>query len=313
MNNSTKLLDRVCPFCSATDPEIILNLQVNDFAPLNPTYDLKKIDVMGLAKDQKFPIVKCRRCDFVYAYHILNDELLHYVYSTVISVDKAQEYRSQTVKRWSKMPLLHLLFSLASKQSGGEISFLDFGCGWGETLQIGRACGVECCGVEIEQQRIKFLRDQGFVVKETIDDLINSDPFDIVYSNVVLEHVPNPRQILEGLASVTKSGGYGFFGVPAYTERRMKRICRNFSRGQDLPDKNINPWEHLNYFSPANFREMLEQCGFKVIAPVGMLPYAAFPLSWSDSLALFRNTLKELGLGLLWYRARRNRLIVQRV
>ena len=308
-----KLYKRACPFCSATESEVILDLQADDFTRLNPTYDLKKIDAMGFAQDQKFPIVRCCNCGFVYAHYILNDELLHYVYSTVISVEKVQNYRSRTVRRWEKMPLLHLLFSLASKQSGEEISFLDFGCGWGETLQIGRACGVQCYGVEIEQQRLKFLRDQGFVVEETIANLSNLAPFDIVYSNVVLEHVPNPRQILENLASVTKSGGYGFFCVPAYSERRMRRICKNFRQSKSLPGKNFNPWEHLNYFSSANFRAMLEQSGFKVIAPIGMLPYAAFPLSWNDSLALFRSTLKELGLGLLWYRTRRNSLIVQRV
>jgi hypothetical protein len=54
---------------------------------------------MGFAQDQKFPIVRCCHCDFVYAQHVLNDELLHYVYSTVISLEKVQDYRSQTVKQ----------------------------------------------------------------------------------------------------------------------------------------------------------------------------------------------------------------------
>lgn len=308
-----KLLKRCCPFCNASEYDIILNLQAGDFASFNPTYDITQISQMGFAAEQTFPIVKCQGCGFIYALHVLSESLLQHVYSTVISVEKAKAYRKESVWAWGKLPRLSYLFSLATKQSDAEVKFLDYGCGWGETLQIGRACGIQCFGVEIEPQRIQFLRDQGFTVTETLDSLANKAPFDIVYSNTVLEHVPNPREVLKHLAAVTKVGGYGFFGVPAYSERRIQNICKNYYKGKGLQDKNINPWEHLNYFSPQNFRLMLHECGFKVIATLSSLEYFALPIHFSKACKSITNTLKEISLDILWYRTQRNRLIVQRL
>lgn len=306
------LLERVCPSCGSAVCEVILPLRVEDFAPLNPTYVLDEIKAMGFSQAQTFDIVRCRQCGFVYSRPILNDELLSHVYTKVISVEKATEYRRGRVQIWRQLPVLHLLFALGYEQAGANVAFLDFGCGWGEAMQIMRACGAKCFGVEVEPQRLQLLRQQGFVVEETLEAVRAWGPFDLVYCNQVLEHVPNPDQTLRQIASAVKSGGYGFFAVPDFPERRWGQIRDGFFRGKGLPTKSLNPWEHLNYFSATSLRALLERNGFNNITPVGALTKSILLRRWSDLFWSALNTLSALSFGLLWRRSYDTAVIVQR-
>ncbi|MFC1495135.1 class I SAM-dependent methyltransferase [Thermodesulfobacteriota bacterium] len=284
------LVKRVCPYCFSIEFDVILDLLIDDFVLLNPTYSIVEIQAMGFNNDQRFKIVRCQKCGFVYALHALNKELTHHLYSQVIDTKKALSFRSQKVKTW-QLSIIYLLFSMLDKQSEKQVAFLDFGCGYGEILHIASACGAVAFGVEIEPGRINSLHKQGFFVEDSIDKLVTHAPFDLVYCKDVLEHVFNPDQVIKAIASVTKPGGFGFFDVPNYSAYMIEKIQKDFRDGKGLPDKDVNPWEHVNYFSENLFRNMLERHGFNVIAPNSALIRPVVIKNITDSYRLVRKII----------------------
>ncbi|MFC1851866.1 class I SAM-dependent methyltransferase [candidate division CSSED10-310 bacterium] len=312
------LYDRCCPFCFSHNFDILLNLKIEDFAPLNPTYDLDQIVFMGFAQDQRFPIVKCRHCGFVFSLYGLSEQQTNHLYSNVIDLKKSLLHRRNTTKPWHSLTLLYILFFLSSKMSqNNDVLFLDFGCGHGEIMHLAKACGAQCFGVEIELHKIKLLREQGFIVNKTLDAIMTLKPFDLVHCHQVLEHVPDPWQTLKSIAEVTKSGGYCFFSVPNFRAKILKKVCKEYFSNKKLSSKSINPWEHLNYFSPSNFREMLQKSGFKVLGPFSSASLlnnsGTFILDLPDSYALLKNVIKEILRGFWTRRIMSTNLIVQRV
>jgi hypothetical protein len=62
--------------------------------------------------------------------------------------------------------------------------------------------------------------------------------------------------------------------VPNFNDRRMRTITRQLRKGR-RPPQDLNPWEHLNYFSPESLRWMLRDEGFGIIEPqvdIGLRP-----------------------------------------
>ena len=55
-----------------------------------------------------------------------------------------------------------------------------------------------------------------------------------------------------------------WISVPNYSNQRIKTIQNSAIKNQAYP-LDLNPWEHLNYFSPENLREITRECGFREI------------------------------------------------
>jgi SAM-dependent methyltransferase len=92
-------------------------------------------------------------------------------------------------------------------------SVLDFGCGAGDFLLKMKAAGWSCTGVEVSDAALEVARSHGLRVEKDLA-IIPSSSFDYVRANHSLEHVSNPREVLEGMYRVLKPGGTLFLGVP---------------------------------------------------------------------------------------------------
>jgi 2-polyprenyl-3-methyl-5-hydroxy-6-metoxy-1,4-benzoquinol methylase len=146
------------------------------------------------------------------------------------------------------------------------VRLLDYGCGWGDFMMTAQMPGLRCIGMEYDQRKIAYVKDLGFEVVDSHDDLQSAAPFDLFFCNQVLEHVTQPRMVMRTINSCLSPGAYGFIGVPDYSDENMEDVVHRFSSGR-LLSKNINPWEHLNYFSPVLLVKMLRDSGFRVIQP----------------------------------------------
>jgi 2-polyprenyl-3-methyl-5-hydroxy-6-metoxy-1,4-benzoquinol methylase len=111
----------------------------------------------------------------------------------------------------SKARVLHAL------RPGGRV--LDFGSSWGYgTYQLQRQ-GFEAVGFEISKPRAGYGREKmGLNVIDTIEDLeaVPAGSFDIVFSNHVVEHLPNIASIFPVLTRVLKKDGFVFHVLPNF-------------------------------------------------------------------------------------------------
>jgi SAM-dependent methyltransferase len=92
-------------------------------------------------------------------------------------------------------------------------SVLDFGCGAGDFLLKMKAAGWSCSGVEVSDAAVQVARSNGLRVEKGLAAYPSSS-FDYVRANHSLEHVSNPREVLEDMHRVLKPGGILFLGVP---------------------------------------------------------------------------------------------------
>ena len=116
-----------------------------------------------------------------------------------------------------------------------NMSALDYGCGKGEMVAVGRERGIDIYGVDIfykdgrTRDNVEKLGLLGTYVKEIQNGIIDfpSDRFDMVVSNQVFEHIEDLDAVLAEIARVLVPGGTlhalfpvnetwweGHFGVP---------------------------------------------------------------------------------------------------
>jgi SAM-dependent methyltransferase len=103
--------------------------------------------------------------------------------------------------------------------SGGRV--LDYGCGIGQTVTLGRARGLDVWGADTFTG---FWAPWVDLVKPDVRDRIRSiendrtdypdDHFDIVMSNQVLEHVTDPEAVIADIHRMVKPGGYFIAAFP---------------------------------------------------------------------------------------------------
>jgi 2-polyprenyl-3-methyl-5-hydroxy-6-metoxy-1,4-benzoquinol methylase len=138
---------------------------------------------------------------------------------------------------------------------------LDVGCGGGRFLRIAKKLGALEQGVEPSSYAAEVARKQGLnVFNGTLESYgEQASPgaqFDVITANHVLEHAPNPVEVLGVMKKLLASGGLIWIAVPnaAYS---LCRALRGRWHSTDLPF-------HLMQFSPASLTEAGRRAGLVV-------------------------------------------------
>jgi len=134
----------------------------------------------------------------------------------------------------------------------------DIGCGDGVFLDLVKQCGWEPYGVEINSDAAKRANQAGLNVHagDLLTAPFEEEFFDVVRMWSVLEHVPQPKAVLERIKKILKPGGVLILQVPNVRSFAFS-LFGPFWTGLDLP-------RHLTHFSPKTIKESLQTLGFKV-------------------------------------------------
>ena len=89
---------------------------------------------------------------------------------------------------------------------------LDLGCGLGYYSKAALNAGYSVTSVEQDKVSIKFARDilkLNNIIEKSIEDYILTTElkFDVIFLRHVIEHVTNPRELIEGISGMLKTGG----------------------------------------------------------------------------------------------------------
>jgi len=147
---------------------------------------------------------------------------------------------------------------------------------------------AHCVGDETSAFMINYVRSQGLPVISTLSDAPRN-LHGIILSDV-LEHLPEPRSVLRDLRKLIVPSGLLCVNVPDFSENRVRMIAKQLKHGQ-RPPRELNPWEHLNYFSPETLRRMLNDEGFNTIdqqVDIGLRPNLR-------GVAKLGNAIKSIG------------------
>jgi 2-polyprenyl-6-hydroxyphenyl methylase/3-demethylubiquinone-9 3-methyltransferase len=103
------------------------------------------------------------------------------------------------------------------------LSILDVGCGGGILSESLAHMGAEVLGIDPTKEAIEVAKrhaQQGSIdnlqyQQTTIDNLlpIHANRFDLITCMEMLEHVPDPRAVVQACGQLVKPGGYVFFST----------------------------------------------------------------------------------------------------
>ena len=136
---------------------------------------------------------------------------------------------------------------------------LDIGCGNGDFLVNARVAGWQVSGVEPDLKAVNVARQRGInVTVGTIDVLDGqSHCFDAITLSHVIEHVHEPRQLLQAIHRLLKPGGIVYIDTPNIESHGAQLFKKNW-RGIETP-------RHLVLFNPNSLEQLLLASGFDEI------------------------------------------------
>ncbi len=142
-----------------------------------------------------------------------------------------------------------------------DLSVLDIGCGWGETLSYFKDRGMDCYGFDPAPEAIEYGRGKGLSVKcAGMDDLnVFGRRFDVVLMQNVLEHLAHPDQVMDVIRDqLLLPGGVLIIDVP----NEFNSFQLSGRETHALDQWWVCPPNHLNYFTHRSLQKLVEGKGF---------------------------------------------------
>jgi 2-polyprenyl-3-methyl-5-hydroxy-6-metoxy-1,4-benzoquinol methylase len=136
---------------------------------------------------------------------------------------------------------------------------LDVGCGNGSFLSTATESGWEALGVDPDPKAVAAARKLGFDVRQgSIDSFADmSSCFDVITLSHVIEHVHEPKQMIQSAYRLLKPGGVIYIDTPNMESNGAARFGKNW-RGFEAP-------RHLVLFSLEGLTQMLKTSNFAQI------------------------------------------------
>jgi len=244
----------------------------------------------GLKKWHSF----CRVCGYEGAslLPIINETSVH---ENIDETARAQGLRTVRIANFEK-----LLNELNSFKKNGKL--LDVGCAHGWFLDVA-AKSYEVVGVEPDQNIATLAKKDGHEIRVGYFPhvLAESEKFDVIIFNDVIEHIQDTRSTLASCRQHLNATGVLLINLPSSNGifyRLSKALCRiGISSFFDRMWQLGLPSPHVHYFNPANLLNLLESCQFTA-AKVGYLDsvhssglYTRISYAKSDRNVLFRLAL----------------------
>jgi SAM-dependent methyltransferase len=198
-------------------------------------------------------LVKCVSCGLIRVADFRSEE-------TSYAEDGYFAERNQYVQRWDEFSAIfdNLMAKIARFKRAGRL--LDVGSGVGCLISSALRHGYTAQGVELSAWASRFAREEkGLDVFSGLleNAELESGSFDVVVINHVLEHVEKPGSILLEIRRLLKPDGLLVIGVP--------NIGSIMARLKGEKWASLKPEEHIWHFTPATFRRLVRDTGFKEV------------------------------------------------
>ncbi len=148
-------------------------------------------------------------------------------------------------------------------------SVLEFGCNTGFVSKLLVEKGCTVIGVEINEWAAEQARQvcQEVLVGDirTIDysEALKNQMFDVALFGDVIEHLNEPKTILETVRGLLREDGFIVVSVPniAYWSVRLELLEGNF----DYQPTGILDETHLRHYTLKSLRNLLNQSGYEIV------------------------------------------------
>lgn len=192
---------------------------------------------------------------------------------------KSRDFLSDYLRAYADSPGLALYRALEAREFAGEefrMPVLDLGCGDGSfaSVMFAGESRVRVSGLDSNLECLKQARSRSCYENVILGDIqsmgIKDRSFQTVFSNCVLEHVPDVNAALGEVGRIIKPGGAFFFTVPSEKYGDYLLFCRLLrraglaGRARRYFQKVTARLNHFHYYSPPSWEARLRHAGFEI-------------------------------------------------
>lgn len=226
-------------------------------------FRFENVTVAG--RDVRLGYNHCKKCGLNFVSPRLSDAGLHLLYNATYlngtvsgkynTTEEVSHNEYQTFKKY-----------IQKYSAGRQWNLLDIGCGVGNLLETLKDLeNVAAEGLEYSEYASNLALSKGLRVKK--GDLLQlqyeASSFDCITVMYVLEHVPEPFEVIKRAFSLLRPDGLLMVAVP---NLRYLNAVNSIGLLRILTGRNhtLHPQEHLQNFTPKTLVKMVEAAGFSV-------------------------------------------------
>jgi len=218
----------------------------------------------------KFDIYRCSACGFCQTNPEIPEDRIGDIYTQYYprkSIIDVESLKKQSVQLPSKKAMwLEGVDNTAHYHIKSGTRVLDIGCGDCTSIREINAMGAEGYGVEPDRNIKPIVDALGLNVHLGLFFEIpyQDNFFDYITMSQVLEHIPDPIELLKSLRRILKDGGQVIIGVPNVESRLRKKYGARWL--------NWHVPYHINYFSRRSLHTLAEKSGYRVSKTLTITP-----------------------------------------
>lgn len=197
-----------------------------------------------------FEILLCRNCQTLYtAFLPLSDESENY--------DEYYSEENLAVPDFINKRLTEIVGEFSGFRQTNRL--LDIGFGAGTILQIASEQKWQAFGIEVSAPAVEHAKKLGFEVFHGVLEAAKypDDYFDVITASEILEHLPEPQKLLDEVARILRPDGLFWATTPSAKSLAYRLVGIDWSV--------LYPPEHIQLFSKAGMRKMLNNSGFSKV------------------------------------------------
>lgn len=229
---------------------------------------------------EPFSLTKCENCTLVYTTSVPKNIGDYYKSDEYISHSEKKTLLSSVYKIVQRTTLKSKRRLIQQYSTGN--SLLDYGAGKGDFASYMIKSGFEVSGFEPDSEARDLASKKNQINLIDSVDRIPDHSIDTITMWHVLEHIPNPNDIIQQLLRKLKKGGTLIIAVPNYNSFDGSHYGKYWA-AYDVP-------RHVTHFVVESMRFLLKQHGLKIIQTKPM---------WFDStyVSLLSEKYKALDSG----------------
>lgn len=241
-----------CPLCGLYNIQESKNVVTRDYA-FNTS-------------NQEYLYLYCVNCEVFFLRNQPKKEFLKLIYPTNYSGWKKQNYLMARLRKLG----FREKFDATNPQFNSSI--LDYGCGSGEFLAS--ITSKSDCLVGYDFSIDQTLPNQSEITFTTNLATIDFE-FDRIFMLQVIEHLSEPKKVLESLAKLLKTDGKILIETPCLGAWDSQIEPKSYWGGWHAP-------RHFVIFSEFALENLAKSCGLKVES----ISYLPSPYQWAENLKL---------------------------
>ena len=241
------MINEFCPLCGSSDNKLLYDVS-------NPVVHAER-GLPGMVK-------KCNNCNLQFKtfkqspVHVYNEEY-------AVAFKELKEYSGSHTVDFFKQILLKVTPEIKSKNE--KPTLLDIGSGIGIMLETAASAGFEPVGVELSDSLAEVARSKGFnVINTDISEATINQQFDVVSMMDIIEHLENPKKILQSIKYLIKDEGELIVYTPNHDSMIVKIAHVLYKLGIKAPIENIFACSHTCFFTTHTLQTILTASGYKI-------------------------------------------------